>query len=60
MEITAAKLIKNFGMEETQQKLLRVLVMAQDLVMKVHAAMVMITRSVQILKDAWISMEVRC
>ena len=52
MEITAAKLIKNFGMEETQQKLHRVLVMAQDLVKKVHAAMVMITWSVQILKDA--------
>jgi hypothetical protein len=59
MEITAAKLIKNFGMEETHQKLLRVLVMAQDLVKKVHAAMAMITRSVQILKDVWISMEVR-
>jgi hypothetical protein len=43
MEITAAKPIKNFGMEETQKKLHRVLVMAQDLVKKVRAAMVMIT-----------------
>ena len=43
MEITAAKPIKNFGMEETHQKLHRVHVMAQDSVKKVPAAMVMIT-----------------
>ena len=54
MEITAAKPIKNFGMEETHQKLHLALVMAKGLAEKVHAARVMIIRSVHIPQDVMI------
>ena len=58
MGITAAKPIKNFGMEEAHQKLRLALVTVKDLAEKVHAARIMIMRSVHILKDVMISVKV--
>ena len=58
MEITAAKPIKNFGMEEAHQKLRLALVTVKDLAEKVLAARIMIIRSVHILKDVMISVKV--
>ena len=58
MEITAAKPIKNFGMEEAHQKLRLAHVTVKDLAEKVHAARIMIMRNVHILKDVMISVKV--
>jgi len=54
MDITAAKLIKNFNLVEPYGNLRLALVMAKGLAEKVHAAKVMIIRSVHIPQDVMI------